>query len=115
MCRSRAWRRKRTPSDNQRMNDAVNESRGGDVESLSPTMTMPPIHHNYEQDRFTRSTRIRMTIAGILLVCFLLVVIDSFTTKRVESASISFFEWVEANPFRGVLSVVLVYTIATST
>ena len=105
------------PPTSKEMDDAaVNERLGkSDVESLSLTMTMPPIHHEYVQERFTRSTRIRIAIAVILLVCLLLVVLDSFTTKRVESASISFFEWVEANPFRGVLSVVLVYTIATST
>lgn len=106
------------PLTSKEMDDAaiVNERLGkSDVESLSLTMTMPPIHHEYVQERFTRSTRIRIAIAVILLVCLLLVVLDSFTTKRVESASISFFEWVEANPFRGVLSVVLVYTIATST
>jgi uncharacterized membrane protein YdjX (TVP38/TMEM64 family) len=103
------------PPTSKEMDDAaVNERLGkSDVESLSLTMTMPPIHHEYVQERFTRSTRIRIAIAVILLVCLLLVVLDSFTTKRVESASISFFEWVEANPFRGVLSVVLVYTIAT--
>mmetsp|Transcript_24044 Transcript_24044/g.43582 ORF Transcript_24044/g.43582 Transcript_24044/m.43582 type:complete len:301 (-) Transcript_24044:1481-2383(-) len=96
------------------MDDAVNERLGkSDMESLSLTMTMPPIHHEYVQERFTRSTRIRIAIAVILLVCLLLVVLDSFTTKRVESASISFFEWVEANPFRVLFVPGSILTIGT--
>lgn len=82
-------------------------------ESLSPT-TFPSPGHLGHEERYSRGLRIRVVIASILLVCVVLVVIDSFTTKRVESMALAFFEWVEANPFRGVLSIVLVYTIATS-
>jgi uncharacterized integral membrane protein len=97
---------------------AVNESPlYNDVESLSSVTALSPTYLDREgslQEETSRSTRIRVAIASVLLVCILLVVIDSFTAKRVESVTLAFFGWVEANPFLGVLSVVLVYIIATS-
>lgn len=60
-------------------------------------------------------TRMRFAVVGVLLVCVLLIAIDSFTAKRVESASFAFFSWVEANPTLGVVAVIAVYSLATST
>lgn len=54
-------------------------------------------------------------VALLLLSCLVLVVIDSCTSKRVQTLSQAFFQWVEANPSMGVLAVILVYTLATST
>lgn len=62
-----------------------------------------------------RRTRMRFAVAGALLVCLLLIIIDSFTAKRVESASFAFFSWVEANPTLGVVAVIAVFALATST
>lgn len=65
------------------------------------------------QDENTSGTRTRFAVAGILLVCLLLIAIDSFTVRRVESASTTFFSWVEANPTLGVVAVIAMYTMAT--
>lgn len=86
----------------------------GDVDSLSSDTALSPVHLE-RGGRSPRSAWIRLAVAGILLVCILLVLVDSFTTKRIETIAVSFFGWVQANPFLGVLSVVLVYIIATST
>jgi uncharacterized integral membrane protein len=80
--------------------------------ALQPENLEDEMRMHYEN---TRRTRIRFAVAGVLLVCLLLIVIDSFTAKRVESASIVFFSWVEANPTLGVVAVIAVYTLATST
>lgn len=80
---------------------------------LSSGSALLPV--NLERDsNSSRTSTLRMVVAGILVACVIIVVVDSFTTKRVESAALAFFAWVEANPFLGVLSVVLVYVIATS-
>jgi phosphotransferase system glucose/maltose/N-acetylglucosamine-specific IIC component len=81
--------------------------------SLSSGSALLPM--NLERDsNVSRTSTLRMVVAGILIACVIFVLVDSFTTKRIESAALAFFAWVEANPFLGVLSVVLVYIIATS-
>ena len=64
-------------------------------------------------DENTRRNRIRFAVAGALLVCILLIVIDSLTARRVESASTTFLSWVEVNPTLGIVAVIAMYTLAT--
>jgi len=90
------------------------EGRYDDAESLSSGTALSPMNLQRE-GAVSRSGLIRTALAGVLLICVLLVVVDSFTTKRVEVTALAFFGWVEANPFLGVLSVILVYIVATST
>lgn len=59
------------------------------------------------------SKRIRVAVVTVLLACLVFVVIDSFTGKRLESVSMTFFSWVEANPFLGVIAVIALYIVAT--
>lgn len=61
-----------------------------------------------------RSRQLRFCLAVLLVVFLLFVVIDSLTSSRIKTFSVEFLEWVEANPWMGVLAVILVYAIATS-
>jgi membrane protein DedA with SNARE-associated domain len=56
-------------------------------------------------------TRRVMVIA--MAACVLWVIIDAFTGRRLEKASSSFVEWVEAHPVAGILAVIWVYIVAT--
>lgn len=87
---------------------------GGDDVSLSSETNLLPLYVN-RAGPSSRSSAIRILISCILLASLIFVVVDSFTGKRVESTAVAFFGWVEAHPFLGVLSVVLVYMLATST
>lgn len=95
----------------------MNASRNGsynDSESLSSPAHLSPIYFE-DGERTSRSQSLRIAVAIVLLLSIVLVVIDSFTSKRIETTALAFFDWVEVNPFRGVLSVILLYIFATST
>lgn len=61
-----------------------------------------------------RRWRLRLCVILTLIVFLTFVVVDSFTSKHIETVSVHFLEWVEGNPWLGVLAVIVVYTIATS-
>ena len=61
----------------------------------------------------TYSTIKKISIGLVLLGLIIYVIIDSLTTKNLQSIIIEFLNWVEQNPIYGVLAFVLVYVVCT--
>jgi len=60
-----------------------------------------------------RSRLIRIAVVILLVLSLIFVIIDSFGEKRVESTILSFLQWVEIHPHKGMLAVICVYILAT--
>jgi hypothetical protein len=59
----------------------------------------------------SRVIRFCVTITLLSFVTF--VVVDSLTSQHIKTAIIWFLQWVETNPWQGVLTLIVVYTFAT--
>jgi len=67
-----------------------------------------------EAKKNDRKNRIQKIIIGLLLVAFVIyVIIDSATTKYIQSGVLSFLEWIENNPIPGFFVFMVVYFFAT--
>jgi hypothetical protein len=59
------------------------------------------------------ATRLRIGVTTVLGLGLLFIIIDSLGSRHVESFILEFMGWVEQNPRQGMLTMILVYVIAT--
>lgn len=93
---------------------ADNDSAGSlSIEEGSSTSARPTSYSDPRNSSSASPDRMRIVVV-ILLVCFLLfIIVDSLRDRHVESTILKFMGWVEQNPHQGMLTVILVYIIAT--
>ena len=97
-------------------NELLSEIPGGGPrveENLTSDALLPPTNHVPVENDEGRMGWSRILIVAVLLIALTFVVVDSFGEGRIHSTVLTFLEWVEEHPARGVLAVILVYIVAT--
>ena len=61
----------------------------------------------------TEEGRNRWILGSVLVLILICIGIDYCTNRNIERACWAFIHWVEENPFRGIVAVIGVYTLAT--
>jgi hypothetical protein len=57
--------------------------------------------------------RIRTILLILLSITIILIIVDTRTTKYIETFSLSFMDWLSIHPVFGIFVVILVYIVAT--
>ncbi|KAL3940908.1 MAG: hypothetical protein SGARI_000794 [Bacillariaceae sp.] len=59
------------------------------------------------------SSTLRIAVGFLLFSCMIYVIVDSTGDRKIEAALHRFLEWVQLNPMKGALLVILCYIVAT--
>ena len=79
----------------------------------SPNDAEPATTISSRREEGGNDDRKRIVLTTLLVLALMAIAVDYFTNRRIEAACVGFIHWVEIHPIKGVLAVIVVYTLAT--